>query len=80
MSIDNCVVVETAIKIGWEGVYFNISNELYEWMNVNNQYMFKIHGYNDHEDHCDFSFYLRCPTWQINKFSMNSIIVLFEWR
>ena len=31
MSTDNCNVVETAIEIGWEGLYFDISNELYEW-------------------------------------------------
>ena len=36
MSTDNCDVVDTAIEIGGERVYFNISNE-YIWMNVNTQ-------------------------------------------
>ena len=35
MSTDNCDVVETATEIGGEGVYFDISNELYEWMWIN---------------------------------------------
>ena len=30
MATDSCGVVETTIEIGGEGVYFNISNELYE--------------------------------------------------
>ena len=37
MAIDNCDIVETAIDIGGEGVYFNISNELYEWMWIINK-------------------------------------------
>ena len=48
MATDNCDVVETAIEIG-EGVYFNISNELYEWMWIIKKY-FKMYGYNDYKD------------------------------
>ena len=35
MSTDNCDVEETAIEIGGEGLYFDISNEVYEWMWIN---------------------------------------------
>ena len=35
MSTDNCDVVETVIEIGEEGVYFNISKEVIEWMWIN---------------------------------------------
>ena len=35
MSTDNCDVMETAIEIGGEGVYFDIGNELYKWMWTN---------------------------------------------
>ena len=58
MATDNCDVVETAIEIGGEGVYFNINNELYEWMWIINK-CFKIYGYNDYEDHFDFLFHFQ---------------------
>ena len=49
---------------GGGGGYFNISNELYEWMWMINK-CFKIYGYNDYEDYFDFFlFHLCCPTWQ----------------
>ena len=35
MSTNNCDVVETAIEIGGEGLYFDISNEVYEWIWIN---------------------------------------------
>ena len=37
MYTNNCDVVETGIEIGGEGVYFTISNELYEWMWIPNE-------------------------------------------
>ena len=38
-----------------------------------------MYGYTDYEDLFDFLFHLRSPTWQLNKFSMNSISVLINW-
>ena len=37
MSTDNYDVIETAIEIGGDGVYFNISNELYACMWIINK-------------------------------------------
>ena len=55
---------------GWGG-YFNISNELYEWMWVINK-CFKIYGYNVYEDYFDF-FYFICVVQPDKKQILNEL-------